>query len=380
MWVRAAVLAIAVFAAQDAEPLKFEDDFERGLDRWRIVGQNTVRVRPSGDPAHGQVMELAPNGDAAAIIRQSASWGRVRVEGDMLFPGGGDNYLGFLYNFTERAARQDFGLIYLKGNDNYLQANPHRDFNVSRLVYPESRAALAGEARVGVNTWHRFAFEIDGPVAHVYIGPSAVPQITFDLFEYTRGDIGFQPRSVGAPVWIDNVKVRAIDRLSYAGPPVPAPRYDPGALLTRWEVAGPFDATNDRLAQQPAGAKWSVFSTDRRGAVVTGRITDYHGARTVAYFRSVIDVETAGDGEIQFSTADDLAVWLNGEFQAFLARQDAAWFDFPVNQAHAPRRLPVSFKAGRNDVVVRVRGGVYASGGFFARPVKATPGRLLRLR
>jgi hypothetical protein len=35
--------------------------------------------------------------------------------------------------------------------------------------------------------------------------------------------------------------------------------------------------------------------------------------------------------------------------------------------AHAGRRVPLDLARGANEVVVRVRGGVYASGGFFAR-------------
>lgn len=373
MWARVFIMAAAFWTMQESRPVRFSDDFERGLDRWQIIGENTIRVKPSGDPAHGMVMELWPNGDAAAIIRQSAGWGRVRLEGDMLFPSDVDNYLGFLYNYTARGARTDFGLIYLKGNDNYLQVNPHRDFNVSRLLYPEGRADLTGPSAVGVNSWHRFALEVDGGAAHVYIGGTTVPQITFSDFEYERGAIGLQPRSVGGAVWVDNVRVRAIDRLSYSGAAIPVSGYDSRRLLTAWQVAGPFDRSDDGIARNPAGARWMPFPTDARGAIVTGRVTDYHGPNAVAYFRTTIDSPAAGPSEVQFSTIDDLAVWLNGEFQAFVPRQNAAWFDFASNQAHAGRRLPVTLRAGRNELIVRVRGGVYASGGFFSRVVTAGP-------
>lgn len=367
MWSRAFVIAVSVWTVQERSTAVFTDDFERGLDRWQIVGENTIRVRPSGDPAHGMVMELSPNGDAAAIIRRSAGWGRVRLEGDMLFPTDVDNYLGFLYNYTARGPRTDFGLIYIKGNDNYLQVNPHRDFNVSRLLYPEGRADLIGPSSVGVNTWHRFALEVDGEVAHVYIGGTAVPQITFSGFEYQRGALGLQPRSVGGAVWVDNVRVHSIDQLSYTGAPVPASGYDTRPLLTNWRVAGPFDRTDDRIARHPGRARWAPFAADARGAVVTGRVVDYHGPNAVAYFRTTIDSPASGPSEVQFSTIDDLAVWLNGEFQAFVPRQAAAWFDMAVNPAHAGRRLPVVLKTGANDLIVRVRGGVYASGGFYSR-------------
>jgi hypothetical protein len=109
---------------------------------------------------------------------------------------------------------------------------------------------------------------------------------------------------------------------------------------------------------------------DARGAVVTGRAVDYHGRRTVAYFRTSVQSLREQSAELQVSTADDLAVWVNGKFISFVARQDAAWHDFHSNTLHAGRRVPLSLRAGSNDVVVRVRGGVYATGGFFARIVK----------
>lgn len=348
----------------------FSDDFSHGLDRWQIVGTDAVAIHESGDPAHGPVLQLTPNGDVLALIRGSDRWPRVRVEGDMLFPTDIDNYLGLAYHANESHGRWDFGLIYVKGNNGYLQANPHRDFNVSRLVYPESRALLRGSAAVQTGVWQRFAYEVAGADVHVYVGPGTVPQLTFRADGQLAGRLGLQPRSVGGSVWVDNVVVRAIDRLSYDGPPVPTIAYSPGQFLTSWEIAGPLTATDDDLARHPErhGA-WRRVTTDHRGAVVTGHDVDFHGPRTVAYYRTRIRAAAPGTVDLVFGTADDLAVWANGRFQAFLGRQDAAWHDVHANPAHPGRRIGLDLVAGDNDVVVRVRGGVYAAGGFFARVV-----------
>jgi hypothetical protein len=364
-----AALSLDPQPRRDGERVVFSDDFERGLDRWDVIGENAVALRPSGDPRHGSVLQLTPNGDVAAVIRGSEAWGRVRLEGEMLFPSNENNYLGFVYNFMTRGARRDFGLIYVKGNESYLQVNPHRDFNVSRTIYPELRASLTGVSAVETGVWQRFALEVDGATAHLYVGQTSTPQVTFSGFEFDHGALGLQPRSVGDPVWVDNVTVRTLTRLSYDGPPIPAPEYAPAQLLTHWQVAGPFAQTDDRIARTPEAlfARWSPFQPDARGAVVTNRIVDYHGSATVAYLRTSVESGTGGPGELQISTADDLAVWLNGEFQAFVPRQDAAWYDFSTNAAHQGRRAPVTLRAGANVVVIRVRGGVYASGGFFAR-------------
>jgi hypothetical protein len=358
-------------AVPDA-PTLFTDDFEGGLDRWEILGENGVSLRRTDNDAHGTVLELTPNGDdVAALIRGSDAWPAVRVEGDMLFPTEENSYLGLLYNHTTRGSRRDFGLVYVKGNDSYLQLNPHRDLNVSRLIYPEFHVPLDGPSAVTVGAWQRFAFEVIGRVVHVYIGDATSPRLTFDSFEFDHGAVGVQPRSVGGPVWVDNVRVRRLDRLSYDGPPIPNSAYTPAALLTDWQVAGPFEQADDRIARRPdnASVRWSPAPVDPRGAVVTARVVDFHGPRRAAYFRTSVIARAAGPAELQLSSADDLALWVNGRFRGFYARQAAAWFDFKSNRDHAGRAVPIELVEGRNDIVLRVIGGLYASGGFYARVV-----------
>jgi hypothetical protein len=349
----------------------FEDDFESGLDKWTTYGVGTARVRASGDAAHGDVLELVPNGDAYALIKGSERFGAMRIEGEVLFLDETDNYLGVIYNFGRRGQRTDFGVIYIKGNDSYLQANPHRDFNVSRTIYPEFRAALSGSAAIRAGHWQRFAVEVVGGTAHFYVGQTSTPQLTFAGFERESGAIGLQPRSVGGDVWVDNVRVTPIQRLSYRGPAIPAVQRHHPALLSEWMVAGPFPETDDRLARNPAAhaASWRPFSTDERGAVVTGRVVDYHGPNTVAYFRARVPAQSAGAAELRISTADDAALWVNGRFHWFIPRADTAWFDFLRNPARKPLSIPLDLVAGVNELVFRVRGGVYASGGLFAAVV-----------
>jgi len=348
----------------------FADDFESGLGRWEIFGERGVSLHATSDARHDTVLELAPNGDdVAALVRGSASWPNVRVEGEMLFPSDAHSYLGLLYHHTRRGTRRDFGLVYVKGNDSYLQVNPHRDLNVSRLIYPEFHVPLDGPSAVEVGVWQRFAFEVSPRAVHVYVGDTTVPQLTFAGLELDRGEIGLQPRSVGGPVWIDNVRVAQLERLSYAGPPIPNPEYAPGDLLTDWQAAGPFTEANDAIARSPstADASWSPAPVDWRGAVVTARTVDFHGPRRVAYFRTSVAAREAGPAELQLSSADDLALWVNGRFAGFYARQAPAWFDFAHDPDHAGRSIPLRLAAGNNDIVLRAIGGVYASGGFFAR-------------
>jgi hypothetical protein len=370
----AGVLALGGAAADSAGVL-FEEDFENGLSRWSVHGEGTARIQDTGEHQHGKVLVLDPDGDAYALISGSEAWRGVRLEGEFLFPTEEDAYLGIVYNFRRREHRRDFGVVYIKGNESYLQANPHRDWNVSRTIYPEYRAPLNGGASIRRGVWQRFAVEIVGRNCHFYVGDAPVPQMTFPLFEFDSGALGLQPRSVGGEVWIDNVRVTSLDRLSYDGSPRPPVEHDPTLVARLWDVIGPLTRTDDEIARLPAspGLRWRPFETDDRGAVVTGKVVDFQGSNTVAYFRTRVLRRADGPAVLRISTADDLALWVNGRFAWFIPRENAAWFDFLRNPSHAGQSIPLELLGGENELVFRVRGGVYASGGFFVRVVDPQP-------
>jgi len=354
----------------------FSDDFEAGLERWELSRAADVEIHQVGGE-HGAVLRLRPNGDVHALIKGSERWGNVALEGQVLFPEDSDSYLGLLYDFRRHGKRTDFGLIYLKyGNKTYLQPNPHRDYNVSRTFYPEFKAPLAGPESLRAGEWQRFRAEIADGICHVYVGDVATPQLTFPIAESERGSLGFQPRSVGGDVWVDNVTVTALERHSYTGPPRPASAAivpDPASL--RWEVLGPLARTEDDVARDPDSAKdrWRPFELDPRSGIETGRVVDFHGPEAVAYFRATTNAEVAGPAVLHVSSCDDLALWVNGRFHTFLQRASVAWSDYWRNPKHHGEEVPIKLIAGENEIVFRVRGGSYATGGFFARVERQEP-------
>jgi hypothetical protein len=354
----------------------FADDFEGSLAvHWEISRASSVRTATSNDPAHGKVLVLEPDGDDVyALAKGTARWQGARLEGDVLFPSNESSYLGVVYNFQRNGARADFGVVYIKSGDSYLQANPHHDFNVGRTLYPEYRVDLAGDSAIVTARWQHFKVEVLGRACHFYVGDMSVPQMTFPLFEQAAGSIGLQPRSVGGPVWVDNVRVSPLAQLSYTGAERPAIAYAPQALLTSWDVIGPLTAIADEIGRQPESGNraWRPFAVDERGAVVTARVTDFHGPNTVAYFRTLVRSATAGNATLHLSTIDDLALWVNGRFSWFIPRDTAAWHDFSTNEKHAGQRIPITLHAGTNVIVLRARGGSYATGGFFARLQRAS--------
>jgi hypothetical protein len=371
----------------EAGKVLFSDDFEGELEGWQISNAQAIAVSDTGEPGHGRVLKMAPAGAKLhALIRGSERWGRYRIEGEVLFPTDEHNYLGFIYNYREREGRVDLGSIYIKGNGSYIRVNPRRDWNPSRALYEEYRVPLEGDDAIRTGEWQRFAAEVVGRVCHFYVGDMRTPKVTFDFYEYDSGQAGFKPRVVGGPVWIDNLRVRGIAGLSYQGPRLPAGiEYRPQDLVTDWQVLGPLtrafpeiealpDPTSVPVSDEGETRQWRRFETDPRGAVLTGRVVDFLGSRTIAYFATTIHVGEDEGAALDLSSVDDFALWHDGVFEGYGYREFFAWHDFGRNPDHPASEYPLPLHAGVNHVMFRVRGGVYASGGFFVRVFRESTG------
>jgi len=367
----------------------FEDNFEGSLSGWEINDNRSIKIIDSKDPNQSKVLVMIPNGNVSALIKNSHQWGFVRIEGVMLFPEKEQNYLGFIYNYNKQVNREDFGLLYVKGNGSYIRANPWRDGNVSRLLYEEYKTNLVKDQAVKIGVWHKFKMEVINETCHLYINNMETPKITFGLFELKSGKIGFQPRVVGGRVWIDDIKVTSIDKFGYNGKNIPDIQYEPGSLITEWEVLGPLKKPNRiiektvKINNSPININsksysWETFKTDIRGAVITGKITEYEGENTVAYFRTILNSEQDDTVMLHFTTTDELALYLNGQDYGRIYRDGYvskdndwnAWYDFWKNPEHAGRRVELPLKKGKNNLVIRVRNGQFASGGFFVHAEK----------
>ena len=377
-------LIVFFFSLEASAQVLFSDDFENGLGKWTVVGAESIKIIDSKDPAHKNILRLMPNGPAVyALVSGSENWTNVRIEGQVMFPEYSDSYLGVIYNFQKSQDRHDFGEIYIKGDGSYVQVNPWRDGNASRLLYDEFTTFLTGQDSVYAGKWIEFKAEIMGPVCHFYVGDMARPKIIFPHFEKTSGMVGVKPRVAGFSVTVDNIKVSRISRFSYAEV-VKANQYQPDSLVTKWEVLGPLTRPYVQVEKETAiknvhslggnKVKWLPFETDARGAVITGRITQYYGDRSVAYFRTLVDASADKKAILHFSTVDELAVYVNGQFYSYVYRQGYvqgpgrpwnAWFDFWKNPKHAGRQVEVDLKKGMNQIMVRSRNGDFASGGFF---------------
>ena len=357
--------------------LLFSDAFESPRPEWIASDPSYVSIVESGDPEHARVLELTPAAGLPsallnrllsrppgepvyALIKGSESWGPVRIEGQVYFPEDGDSYLGIIYGYDDRRGRADFGSVYVidKPDERYVRVNPHYDWNPARALYEELRVGLDKPAE---RAWLPFAAEVVGSSCHFYVGDLATPVVTFGLFEGEGGRIGFGPRVVGAPVWLDNVSVRSIDRHTYTGPPRPqAPTLQTDDLLTEWQVSGPFAEPQTELGP------WRPFPVDVRGAVISAKVVEFFGERRFAYFRTQLDLDTRQT--LEFASAVRLALRVDGS-EVDLAGPNVgrfnfrrvAWFDFREGpQAWA--ELP----PGRHELIVETESD-YSGVGFFAR-------------
>ncbi len=383
------------------DTISFYDDFEHGTDKWEFSTPFKISVKDSGDPAHGKVLAMSSGGPMVyALVKGSGNWTNVRIEGELCFPAGFSHYLGVIYNYRVIGDRADFGSIFVYGRQKdptnpwtrgktevppaidflgeIILPNPHRDSNASRLLYPEYKVRLEGDDVVEPGKWHRFKLETVGRECHFYLHDMNVPKMTFAQHEFDSGRVGFKPRYGGYPTWVDNVRITSIDGFGYKGPDLPQGIvYTPEKMLTRWHAVGPFceqmteveeggyrqNATYTNYNREYV---WRELNADDRGCLHPGRVIDRFSGNWYGYFHTEIISDSDKEAILEFSTGNQLTLWLNGEPLPGVQGQKLIWYDFLDNPAHKGSNVKVTLKKGINRLMVMVRGGRYGGDGFYA--------------
>ncbi len=356
-------MMLFVCAKAAAGPVMVQDDFESGMSQWHADPPERIAIIPE-EGTSNHVLRLTPERRefTQVMLAGSSTFTNVRVEGRFLFPTDGDGYLGFIYNHQQDDRRTDSGVIYVKSNGSYLRISPHFDGNPSWRLYEEFRVDLEGDRRIRTRTWYPFRLEVSGHVATLAIGDLEHPLVRFRGAPAALGALGLEARPGGGePVWVDDI---IVSRLSTAN--AIAPRGTPSA----WEILGPFQPGDPGFHEAPELPQdgWTPLTLDQRGALITGRYTQYRsGDKDWVYLRHRFQTMDPKSGPrwLAASSANRLDVWLNGYFRGTVAEERFIWSDFLTSTEHPGARVPIDPTVGSNEIIIRVHGRRFAGGGMF---------------
>jgi hypothetical protein len=362
--------------AQVSKNILVNDTFENGLANWETSNPSKFFLSKLSDAGHNGIVRLVPGGhNTYMLLKNSDKYNGLSIEGDVLFPDTLNSYFGVIYNYSIRDTRNDYGCIYIKGNDNYLWANPHRNGNVSRELYNDYKIPIGEEDRIVIGQWKHFKVEVIDSIAHFYIGNMNVPKMTFPFYEFKGGKIGFEPRVDGSEVWLDNVMVKEINHFNYTGKPLPDIQYPTDAHLLKWEAVGPFIDDIKGLEKifresLPDTIQWKPFMRDERGCVVTGKVTAWANYRRIAYFKYTFHSDEERTATLYISSVNPLILWSGGK-ESLVKAEQSAWYDVGMNERHTKQSVFINLKKGTNVIYIKTTGqGVfdgYSGDGFFYR-------------
>lgn len=80
------VLFALLSCPASGEQARFVDTFDGDLSAWQLVGAQAISIVDSGDPEHGDVLVLEPDGTVLALVDGSETWARFGSSSTFCFP------------------------------------------------------------------------------------------------------------------------------------------------------------------------------------------------------------------------------------------------------------------------------------------------------
>lgn len=289
--------AQTVTAALPGSEVAFEID-SRTAKIDDHLGRKALFLRGQSPPALVSGMELV---DGTIEFDLSA------------MPGG--NFFGLVFRYADPFYHENvYFRLHRSGSFEAVQYAPRVNSTAgSWQLYAEFMA----QATLPVGSWVHVRAEIDGKGMTLFVGDSAKPLLTVPRLRGVTegGRVGFWGRINDRPeAWtaaISNVRIRP----RAPSPSVPVDTSSlPDGTLTGWQIAGPYDAPDSRLApRMPGSDEWSPIALEEGGLLnITKRLRKPRGGRHAAFLRNTIRAQGAEIVALEIGYSDDAMVWLNG--------------------------------------------------------------------
>ncbi len=100
--------------------------------------------------------------------------------------------------------------------------------------------------------------------------------------------------------------------------------------------------------------------------MVAGKLCRFSTDEKYAYFSTIIQSDEVLKSELQFSSLNNLHIWVNSVYVDMIEKQKYAWYDFNRNTEHAGRSVFINLKEGDNRILILVEGANYSGDGFYS--------------
>lgn len=251
------------------------------------------------------------------------------------------------------------GILFRRQSDDTLErfyVRPHRANGqfTDALQYTPVIGGIAGwqlysgdgftaPVRLPKDEWVHLRLEVGGTQARVFVGDGEEPALIVKELKHGRskGAVGLMGPADGS-AYFSNFKVRRDDSLGFDRvPEAPAPM----GMLTRWELAGPFKASEIDLERTPeqqglTDLAWQPVLGEPSGLVDIARFVRRTPPEPdVVWVRTRLAAEAAETRKLSFGYSDAVRLFLNGRLL------------FAGNSAYRSRDPQFAGIVGLNDTV-----------------------------
>ena len=301
------------------------------------------------------------------VIRSGTDFADGTIEFDVA-PMDKGHFIGVLFR---RATATNQENIYLRahrsGLYNALQYAARINGSSTWQLYPEFNTVID----LPRNSWTHVRVDVKGPKLEVYVNNNSKPALVVPRLRgiHDKGTVAFWGRVNDAPaIWaaaISNISIRPASSVETHSAGVPSP---PAGTLASWEVAGPLQNNQGRIATPPQLKDWRAVVVEESGLVNLNRALGPVRGRWTGFARTIVKASEARTVMLELGYSDDVTVFLNGELtylgvNGFESRHpEYMGFVKPDYE-----NVALKLRPGDNEIVLAVTDDQRFGWGFIAR-------------